>query len=57
MMLATTLQGFTIGLTMIIPIGAQNAFRLKNKAQVFAEVPLSLRGSWTIPSAADTKIC
>ena len=37
-------------------IGSQNAFRLKNKAQVFAEVPLSLRGSWTIPSAADTKI-
>ena len=29
-------------------IGSQNAFRLKNKAQVFAEVPLSLRGSWTI---------
>ena len=28
MMLATTLQGFTIGLTMIIPIGAQNAFVL-----------------------------
>ncbi len=28
MMLATTLQGFTIGLAMIIPIGAQNAFVL-----------------------------
>ncbi|HHQ4676432.1 TPA: L-lysine exporter [Aeromonas veronii] len=27
-MLATTLQGFTIGLAMIIPIGAQNAFVL-----------------------------
>ena len=28
MMFATTLQGFTIGLAMIIPIGAQNAFVL-----------------------------
>ncbi len=28
MMLATILQGFTIGLAMIIPIGAQNAFVL-----------------------------
>jgi L-lysine exporter family protein LysE/ArgO len=28
MMLTTTLQGFTIGLAMIIPIGAQNAFVL-----------------------------
>ena len=28
MLLATTLQGFTIGLAMIIPIGAQNAFVL-----------------------------
>jgi L-lysine exporter family protein LysE/ArgO len=28
MMLATTLQGFTSGLAMIIPIGAQNAFVL-----------------------------
>ncbi|MGL4251664.1 MAG: L-lysine exporter [Aeromonas sp.] len=27
-MLATTLQGFTLGLAMIIPIGAQNAFVL-----------------------------
>ncbi|MBL0637696.1 amino acid transporter [Aeromonas veronii] len=27
-MLATTLQGFTVGLAMIIPIGAQNAFVL-----------------------------
>lgn len=37
-------------------IGSQDAFRLKNKAQVFAEVPLSLRGSWMVSSAADTKI-
>ena len=37
-------------------IGSQNAFRLKNKAQVFAEVPLSLRGSWTVSSAVNTKI-
>lgn len=37
-------------------IGSQNAFRLKNKAKVFAEVPLSLRGSWAVSSAADTKI-
>lgn len=37
-------------------IGSQKVFRLKNKAQVFAEVPLSLRGSWTVSSAADTKI-
>ncbi|GJA16004.1 hypothetical protein KAM337_32240 [Aeromonas caviae] len=27
-MFATTLQGFTLGLAMIIPIGAQNAFVL-----------------------------
>ena len=37
-------------------IGSQDAFRLKNKAQVFAEVPLSLRGSWAVSSATDTKI-
>ncbi len=37
-------------------IGSQNAFTLKNKAQVFAEVPLSLRGCWAVSSAADTKI-
>ena len=37
-------------------IGSQNAFRLKNKTQVFAEMPLSLRGSWKVSSAADTKI-
>ena len=27
-MFATTLQGFTLGIAMIIPIGAQNAFVL-----------------------------
>lgn len=37
-------------------IGSQDAFRLKNKAQVFAEVPLSLRGSWPVSSSAETKI-
>ena len=37
-------------------IGSQSAFRLKNEAQVFAEMPLSLRGSWAVSSAADTKI-
>ncbi len=37
-------------------IGSQNAFRLKNKAQVLAEVPLSLRGNWTVSSATDRKI-
>ena len=32
-MFATTLQGFTLGLAMIIPIGAQNAFVLRQGLQ------------------------